>query len=106
MTCHVLVEQKGERNFTAAVLGWPDSMVRGDTREQVLDRVRQAMINRLAHSEIISLELVPSTKEHPSSAEHPWLKYAGAFKDNPVFNDVLADIEHYRRELDMDADTV
>ena len=106
MTCQVLVEQRGEMDFTATVLGWPDSTVRGATREQVLGRIRQAMLDRLARSEIVSLELVPLAKDSPSSAEHPWLKYAGVFQDNPLFDDVLANIAHYRRELDVDDDTV
>jgi hypothetical protein len=36
----------------------------------------------------------------PSNREHPWMKFAGMYEDNPLFDEVLADIEAYRRELD------
>lgn len=36
--------------------------------------------------------------------EHPWMKFAGMYQDNPLFNEVLAHIESYRRELDAEID--
>ena len=48
----------------------------------------------LRNTEIVSLEI-----EIPQS-EHPWMKFAGMFKDDPNFEDVLADIKSYRREID------
>jgi len=47
------------------------------------------------------LIIVPLEIEHPHSG-HPWLKFAGMFKDDPLFDDVLTEIEAYRRELDAD----
>jgi hypothetical protein len=35
-------------------------------------------------------------------AEHPWMKHAGMFKDDPLFDEVLEEIAIYRRELDAD----
>jgi hypothetical protein len=35
-------------------------------------------------------------------AEHPWIKHAGMFKDDPLFDEVLEEIAIYRRELDAD----
>ncbi|WP_375510820.1 hypothetical protein [uncultured Nostoc sp.] len=32
--------------------------------------------------------------------EHPWMKFAGGFKDDPQFDEMLAYIEADRRELD------
>jgi len=34
--------------------------------------------------------------------EHPWMKFAGMFKDDPDFEEVLADIAAYRHELDLE----
>ena len=33
-------------------------------------------------------------------AEDPWEKYAGMFADDPDFDDVMKEIEAYRKELD------
>ncbi|BDA70581.1 hypothetical protein CAL7716_047470 [Calothrix sp. PCC 7716] len=40
--------------------------------------------------------------EKASDFEHPWMKYAGVFKDDPTFEQVQAYIEQYRCELDAE----
>lgn len=40
------------------------------------------------------------TPEKTPSSENPWIKIAGKYKDDPQFDDMLADIEAYRRERD------
>ncbi len=34
--------------------------------------------------------------------EDPWMKHAGMFQNEPLFDQVLAEIETYRQELDAD----
>jgi hypothetical protein len=34
--------------------------------------------------------------------EDPWMKHAGMFKDEPLFDQVLKEIATYRRELNTD----
>ena len=98
MTYFALVENGQQGTYTATVLGLPDCQGQGASREEALARVRHALITRLAHAELVPLEI-----ESPLP-EHPWLKFAGMFKDDPLFGEVMADIEAYRRELDADAD--
>ena len=96
MTYPILLESKKQGGYTATVLGWPDCTAQGATRQEALTRIRQVLIERLTQAEIVPLEI-----EAPQP-EHPWLEFAGMFKDNPVFDEVLAEIETYRRELDVD----
>ena len=50
----------------------------------------------MQNTEIVSLEIdLPKL-------EHPWMKFAGMFKDDPEFEEVLADIAAYRHELDLE----
>lgn len=49
----------------------------------------------------IEAEIIPLEVE-PRHADNPWLRFAGAAKDNPYFDEVLAHIEAYRRELDAE----
>ena len=35
-----------------------------------------------------------------SPVEHPWLKFSGMFSDDSLFDEALAEIENYRREID------
>ncbi len=90
----VLIEYESEGQFIATVLGWQDCQVKGKTKEDALNKLRQLLNNRLQNSEIVSLDL------SIAESEHPWMKFAGMFKDDPDFEDVLADIEAYRREIE------
>ncbi|WP_017744174.1 hypothetical protein [Scytonema hofmannii] len=38
-------------------------------------------------------------------SEHPWMKFAGMYKDNSLFDEVVLNIEAYRRELDTEMGT-
>ncbi len=42
--------------------------------------------------------------EQSSEAEHSWKRFAGMFEDEPLFDEVLAEIEAHRREFDADGD--
>jgi hypothetical protein len=98
MNYNAIVEDTEKNSFTATVLGWPSCTAVGPTREEALMRLRQTLRDRLAKTEIVPLEVdVPE--------DHPWMKFAGMFEDDPLFDQVVEDIETYRRELDAD-DTV
>ena len=65
----------------------------GSTREEALGQLRQAWQKRLsAGAEIAPFEL--------ATAEHPLLRYAGMFKDNPLFAAWQQAIADNRREAD------
>lgn len=96
---NVLIETEKDGSISAIVLGLPDCKAVGATKEETLAHLNQLLTARLAQSEIIPLEI-----ERPKS-EHPWMKFAGIFKDDPQFDEVLADIEAYRRELDAEMES-
>jgi hypothetical protein len=41
-------------------------------------------------------------KNEDISADNPWIKYAGMFKDDPQFDEFLTEMEFYRQELDTE----
>jgi predicted RNase H-like HicB family nuclease len=90
----VLIENKIPGEINATVLGWPDCQAHGSTKEEALERLSKLLTARLQNTEIISLEI-----ELPK-LENPWMKFAGMFKDDPDFEEVLADIASYRNKLD------
>jgi predicted RNase H-like HicB family nuclease len=93
---NILIEQKGEEHFTATVLGCQQLQTEGKTKEEALEKLRQLLTTKVENAEIVSLEI-----DFPQ-AEHPWMKFAGMFKDDPDFDDFLADIEAYRKEIDAE----
>ncbi|BAY80170.1 hypothetical protein NIES25_66580 (plasmid) [Nostoc linckia NIES-25] len=91
----VLVEAK-EGGYQATVWGLPDCQVFSATREEALQNLHELVNSRFQNLEIVTQEIAAA------KSEHPWMKFAGKYKDDPQFDDMLADIEAYRRELDAE----
>ncbi|MBX9255504.1 type II toxin-antitoxin system HicB family antitoxin [Desmonostoc muscorum CCALA 125] len=91
----VLVEAK-EGGYQATVWGLPDCQVFSATREEALNNLHELVNTRFQNVEIVNQEI------QALKSEHPWMKFAGKYKDDPQFDDMLADIEAYRRELDAE----
>ncbi|MBC6481397.1 MAG: type II toxin-antitoxin system HicB family antitoxin [Hormoscilla sp. GM7CHS1pb] len=96
LTYNVVIETENEGMVRATVWGLLDCQASGATREEALAKVSQLLKARLSKAEIVKMEI-----ELPKP-EHPWKKFAGMFKDDPDFDDVLADIEAFRRDRDAE----
>jgi predicted RNase H-like HicB family nuclease len=96
MTVNILVQPSPEKGYTATVLGWPDLVVAAQTKEEALEKIRAELRRTLEKGEVISLQV------EPVNGEHPWMKFAGMWKDDPAFDDFLAEIKAYREELDRE----
>jgi hypothetical protein len=96
MTVNVLVQPNPEKGYTATVLGWTDLVVEAPTKEEALEKVRAELANKLAKGEIISLQI------EPANGEHPWMKFAGMWENDPTFDDFLKEIKAYREEVDKE----
>lgn len=96
MTYNAVIESVRGNGFRATVLGWPDCSVSGTTREEVLAKLRNALRKRLAKVEIVPLEM-----DLPENA-NPWIRFAGMFQDDPLFDEVVTLMEADRRELDAE----
>ncbi|WP_392480986.1 hypothetical protein [Nostoc sp. C110] len=88
----VLIENQADGGVIATVLGLPDFKGSGVTKEEALEKLIQILQER--KPEIVTLEI------EPPQIEHPWMKFAGMFKDDPQFDEMLAYIKADRRELD------
>ncbi|MEA5619421.1 hypothetical protein VB711_16450, partial [Cronbergia sp. UHCC 0137] len=64
----------------------------GATKEEALNNLIQLFQAR--KPEIVTLEL------EPDKTEHPWMRFAGIHKDNPLFEEVIASMEEERNALD------
>ncbi|BAY23446.1 hypothetical protein NIES2100_32110 [Calothrix sp. NIES-2100] len=94
LTYNVLVEREPDGRFSAVVLGLSECKSYGKTENEALENLQQLLQKRLQNSRIVTLEI-----DSPQT-NNPWLKVAGMYKDNPLFDEVLADIEAERRKID------
>lgn len=107
MTYYVTVENGAANRYTATVIGWPNCVAEGATREEAITRVKRRFIDRLKQVEIVPIE-IESTLANPieHSDEHPWARFAGMYENNPLFDEVLEAIQAYRRAIDEDESVV
>jgi hypothetical protein len=98
MQIPVLVEPVGNNAFRARS-GEPVPMTaEGATRDEALQKLRQLVESRLsAGAELTSLEVGPT--------EHPLLKFAGIFADDPLHEEWLQAMAENRR-LDDEAEGI
>jgi hypothetical protein len=69
----------------------------GATRDEALRNLQQQLRQRMqAGGEVATVE-IPA---HP--IENPWVRYAGMFKDDPDFQDVVDIMAENRRQMDAD----
>lgn len=95
-TYDVLIEEKLEGRVVATVLGWQNCQVEATTKEEALNKLRQLLTKQLQQKEIVSLKIeLPQNK-------HSWRKFAGMYENNPLFKEVLADIEINRQSIDKE----
>jgi len=90
-----LVEKK-EGGYQATVWGLPEFSVFDINREEALKKLHQLVNHRLKNLEVVTQEVTLS------KPENPWIKFAGMYKENPVFDEVIAYMEAYRQELDAE----
>jgi hypothetical protein len=68
----------------------------GATAEEAVKKLKEQLAARLASGSRVVQITVP--------AEHPWLKGAGMFKDDPLFDEWQEAIAERRRQIDADPD--
>jgi len=98
MTIPVLIEPVAEGGYRAT--GGSPFVVsaEGATRDEALGRLRVEIEQRIAAGAVlVPLEVGPAEG-------NPWMKGAGMFQDDPLFDAWQESIAEYRRRVDDDAE--
>lgn len=97
-TYHVLIKKEPEGGVSASLLGWAECKAVGATRQEAVLRLHDLVSELLAEAEIVPVKI------RSTQSDNPWLRLAGKYKDDPLFDEFLADIEAYRREVDAESE--
>lgn len=97
MQYQVLVENVADEMFSATVLGVPDCVAEGSTEEEALNNATSLLKARLAKGDLFKIEV--DELSSPVSA-NPWLEVNGSLRDDPTFDDFMAEISNNRQEND------
>lgn len=97
MPIQVLVEPIAKNGFRATS-GAPLAVsVEAPTREKALAKLKKQLQARLKKgAELVPVELTPQA--------HPWVEFAGMFKDDPWIDDWKQSVDEYRRAKDAEPD--
>jgi hypothetical protein len=94
----ISVKQQPNGQWLAQVLGWTDCQAEASSREAAITGIEQTLNDRLTQTD---MDIVFIDVPKPP-VENPWMKHAGMFKDEPLFDQVLEEIATYRCALDAD----
>lgn len=95
MQISVLVEPVAGNGYRAQGLEPFGFSAEGATPEEAIAKVRQLCQARLnGGAEVVTVEL--------GVTPHPWLPFAGMFKDDPDFKEVVEIMAENRRKMDAD----
>jgi hypothetical protein len=100
MLVDVELTQRAADRFVARALLFPDLVVEAESRDAALARLRAALrARRQAGVEIVQITLDDETPP----AGGAWPTHAGAFPDDEVYREMLAEVEQERRATDQAA---
>ena len=95
---NVLLKNEASGKVSAMVLGLPEYRVESSNRVEALTSLQELLASNLAEAEIVSLEITQPVDDHP------WMKFAGVFQNDPNFDEMIQDIKQMRKERDSDAE--
>ncbi|MBO3464496.1 hypothetical protein G7B40_015790 [Aetokthonos hydrillicola Thurmond2011] len=90
----IILENLADRLVAASVFELPDCRVEAQTREEAITQIKAKFLERLKHIETISWD-VPVQASEPA-----WLKFAGVFKDDSDFQEMMQTIQAERNSND------
>jgi predicted RNase H-like HicB family nuclease len=93
LTYDVLIENQEDGTVKATLLSLPECQGLGANKEEALNNLIELFQAR--KPEIVTLEI------KPPKTEHPWMRFAGMHKDNPLFTESLEDIENEGNAWDV-----
>src|SRR3954470_1739484 len=96
MQIAVLVESIGPDRFRAEAPPPFAVTAEGRSSEEAVEKVRIKMAESVANGkQLVAVHV-------PAKDEHPWMKYVGHLKDDPLFDKWQAAIQEYRRQRDIE----
>ena len=97
MQIPVVVERVKGNGYRARSAEPVSISANGLTRDEALAKLRAKIETRLEKgTEIVGMEVGPRP--------HPWMEFAGMFKDDPMFDDWIKSMAEYRQQVEDDPD--
>jgi len=93
----VVIEPVAGHGYRAVSAGPPGLSAEAPSRDEALAKLRQLSDDRVRSGTQFVTMTVPD-------AGNPWVEFAGMFKDDPYFDEVIEIMKENRRKMDADPD--
>lgn len=91
-----IILRKKRDKYIARVREWPEVVSEENTREEAIEHLKEQLSAYLSQPpEVLQIDLEPA-----KTSDHPWLRFAGMWADDPTWEDFVAEVEANRREID------
>lgn len=97
MQYRVFVQNLADNSFMAAVVGMPNCIAEGATREEAVAKAKATLEAQLARGDFVTIDVENVV---PKVETDPWIKNLGKFVDDPTYEDFLEEVAAYRRNVD------
>jgi predicted RNase H-like HicB family nuclease len=114
MQYQIFVQNPAESRFTASVIGMPVCAAEGTTKEEALTALQQALAERFADGEIVTInwpaangnsaDSQPQISAPRKKGDFSSLPGYGIFKDDPTFDDFIERMAEFRARFDAEAE--
>ena len=100
MVIDVELTRRADGHYVARALQIPDVVIEAASRDVALAQMRAALLaRRRAGAELVQIDL----GDEAGTVRAAWPRHAGAFPDDEVYREMLAEVERQRCVLDQDA---
>ena len=91
---NILLENTDNGLTVATVLEVPNLQTTDKTKQGAITKVRQLLEKRLAKAEIVQISVATES----NSTENALMEFAGIFKDDSDFQDIVAELKAERQD--------
>jgi hypothetical protein len=88
---YTILVEKNEGHYQASVPALPGCVAEGMTRANTLEKIQQAIIDRLSKVEITTIDV--------ETVADPWEPFIGMWKEDSTWDEFQAEILAYRNEM-------
>jgi hypothetical protein len=99
MRYQVFVQSRTDGLFSATVVGVPDCVAEGTTQEEALSKATATLRARLTKGQLFTVEVEATPAKE---AANPWLEIHGSLRNDPTFEDFMAEIARSRQQLEAE----
>ncbi len=88
----LMLEPQASGRFVASAVEFPAFRIEAATEAEAIGQLQQSLSEHVAHTKVMPW-VIPVPPIDDAAAPPAWAKFAGIFRDNPMFDEVMESIQ-------------